>query len=175
LKTNLLFLTGCQFIVMLGLAGCVDHSVRPVSSPAPVPTPAPTTTQPTLPPTLTDAEIANTINSALDLIQMRRTSIACTGGARRSPASTGGGSLIGSVLMPTGPSGYAVWLDYLASHIQSDTPFGQDYDDIASGALDVSGWTDVSGDTCLNSHTTDVNLMRDWHGRPQPDRSDSTE
>lgn len=57
-------------------------------------------------------------------------------------------------------SGYAVWAEYVASHIESGTTFGADYPQIAAQALDPTGITDSSMSWCHCGATTSTSELQ---------------
>ncbi len=85
-----------------------------------------------------------------------------------APRAPNTGTTVGPTT-PNGPapappapsqSGYAVWANYVASHIESRTAFGADYPPIAAQALDPTGITDSSMSWCRNGATTSIPEQR---------------
>jgi len=56
------------------------------------------------------------------------------------------------VVQGSAPDGLNIWLQYVAEHIRTNTPFDSSYSRVAVNALDVSGTVDPTGDRCLNLH-----------------------
>jgi hypothetical protein len=96
----------------------------------------------------TDDQIAALINqSNFGLVMMKRNYMAC----HRTQLKNGDDPPID----PGAVTPYVAWLNYIAAHIKSHMPFGDDYTPVAAGALDLTGWTDTNGEICLNSHIRD--------------------
>jgi hypothetical protein len=70
----------------------------------------------------------------LGLVRVRRQYIAC-GFLPAAPLANGSPA----TTPPDTTSGYAIWLQYIASHIQSKAPVDLTYTNIAANALDTSG------------------------------------
>lgn len=147
-------------ILILALAGCASRRPTPQAGPNPNGSPGPVAPA-AAGQTLTDQQIELMIQSSgLSLVRLRRESIACAIPA--GPVAGGGNGF-----PPGNPLGnkdpYEVWLAYIADHIRTNTSFGADYAAVSAGALqvDASGWTDPTGEVCLNFRKIkDVDLLR---------------
>jgi hypothetical protein len=122
----------------LGLLGDSAHSnnvSRAANSPAYAP-----------PASATDDQIIALIKqSNLGLVMLKRNYLAC------HPTQLQNGDAPPQLAA----NGYFTWLKYIADHIKSNTPLGDDYAVIAAGALALTGWT---GD-CLNSDIKDLQRL----------------
>jgi hypothetical protein len=145
------FLVSAVILSML-MVGCPRRESQPTPKVPTPPTPSQTPAQ--LVP-LTDNEIQDIINNSLKLLNLARQQMAC---AARQAGNTGTSGRISPGLDKT--NGYGIWLNYIATHIKSGIPFDSTYSDIASGALDVSAWSDPTGEACLNGGTKDTDLQQ---------------
>jgi hypothetical protein len=130
-----LFVAGCAASHPASQAGPTPGTVSPANLPASQ--------------TLTDQEIQNIIQkSGVRYIDLRIEELACS---PRSGSNLGNGqSGWPTVGGQNTQSGYSMWRKYVRDHIRTNTAFGEDYTSVSVGALDISGWSDPTGEVCLN-------------------------